>query len=301
MIKFIKTSIAFTLPLFLGCLIMEGMLRHIPSDYELKQKYLEKNAASIETLVLGNSHTFYGVNPEFITTKSYNLAFLSQPLDYDWKLLNKYEGSFKNLKTVIIPISYFSLFSKLEYGSEAWRQKDYYRFFDLKSSIPFKYRFEVTSLKMKANLSRIASYYINKKRPIISNNLGMGSSKMKLGLNFKKEGITAANRHTVSKFKNLKGNIEIVNNIISYASSHNLKVIFITTPTTPYYYNNLDLVQLNIMKNTFHSLDTINEHVKYYDFLKDQRFSQSDFRDSHHLNIKGAEKFTKLLNNLITN
>jgi hypothetical protein len=302
MTKFIKTIIAFTLPLFLGCFIMEGMLRNIPNDYALKQKYLDENAASIETLVLGSSHTFLGVNPEFLSTKAYNLAFLSQSLDYDWALLNKYEGSFKNLKTIIIPISYFSLFFNLENGTEAWRQKYYYRCFDLKLSTPFKYRLEVTSLKMKGNLSRIVSYYINEKSPVRSNNLGMAAYNKKSGLDLKKEGIKAAQRHTdISEFKNLKDNIEIVNKIISYAGSHDLKVVFVTTPTTSYYYKILDLVQLETMKKTMQSLDSINAHVKYYSFLKDQRFNESDFKDGDHLSKKGAEKFTKLLNNLITN
>jgi hypothetical protein len=302
MIKFIKTIIVFTLPLFLGCFIMEGMLRNIPNDYALKRKYLDKNAASIETLVLGSSHTFYGVNPAFLSAKAYNLAFLSQSLDYDWELLNKYQGDLKNLKTIIIPISYFSLFSKLEGGPEAWRQNYYYRFFDLKSSTPFKYRFEVTSLKVKRNFSRIRSYYINKKSPILSNDQGMASSKMKSRLDFKKDGIEAALRHAgIIDFKDLDENIEILKTIISYAGSHDLQVVFVTTPTTSYYYDRLDVVQLETVKKTMQSLDSINVHVQYYDFLKDKRFNESDFRDADHLNEKGAEKFTKLLDNLVSN
>ena len=301
MIKFIKDIIIYILPIFLGCLIMEGLLRNIPNDYALKQKYLDKNASSIETLVLGSSHAFYGVNPEFFTTKAFNLAFVSQTLDYDWELLKKYQGNFKILKTIIIPISYFSLFSKLENGQEAWRQKDYYRFFDLKQSTPVQYRFEVTSLKMKANLSRIGSYYIKKKNPIQCNSLGMGFSKINVNLNFQEDGVKAAQRHRAFEFKYLNENIEILKTIISYAGSHNLKVVFVTTPATSYYYNNLDLVQLDRMKNTMQSLDNINPHVNYYSFLKDERFSENDFRDADHLNEKGAEKFTKLLNNLINN
>jgi hypothetical protein len=154
---------------------------------------------------------------------------------------------------------------------------------------------------MKVNLSRIASYYIDKKNPIVSNNLGMGSSKIKSGLDFKKDGIKAAQRHTaVSEFKDLKGNIEIVNKIISYAGSHDLQVVFVTTPTTSYYYRILDWAQLETMKKTMQSLDSINAHVKYYSFLKDQRFNESDFKDADHLSKKGAEKFTKLLDSLIS-
>ena len=61
------------------------------------------------------------------------------------------------------------------------------------------------------------------------------------------------------------------------------------------------LVQLDRMKNTMQSLDKINLHVNYYSFLKYERFSENDFRDADHLNEKVAEKFTKLLNNLINN
>jgi hypothetical protein len=302
MIKFIKITIAFSLPIFLGYIIMEGMLRNIPNDYSYKKKYLDKNAASIKTLVLGSSHTFYGVNPDFLGANAYNLAFVSQSLDYDWELFKKYQGDFKNLKTIIIPISYFSLFYKLENGDDLWRQKYYYLYFDLKVSTAFQYRFEVTSLSAKENIRRVKSYYINNNIPKESNSLGMGFRVDKIRTNLKEVGVKSALLHKeISEIKNLNENIKVVKRFISYAGSHDLKVVFVTTPTTPYYYKMLGSAQLELMKNTMQTFDSANANVKYYNFLKDEKFAINDFRDADHLNKKGAEKFTKLLNNLISN
>jgi hypothetical protein len=42
-------------------------------------------------------------------------------------------------------------------------------------------------------------------------------------------------------------------------------------------------------------------HVAYFNFLRDSRFVTADFYVSDHLNARGAEKFSKILNTIITN
>lgn len=36
--------------------------------------------------------------------------------------------------------------------------------------------------------------------------------------------------------------------------------------------------------------------VPYFNYLRDERFTTQDFVDSDHLNKRGAEKFTRILN-----
>ena len=103
----------------------EVVLRNIPNDYIYKKKYLDVYSNEIETLVLGSSHSFYGVNPAFFFKNTFNASHISQSFDYDLEILEKYDGYLGELKTVVIPISYFSLFHKLESGSESWRIKNY--------------------------------------------------------------------------------------------------------------------------------------------------------------------------------
>jgi len=35
--------------------------------------------------------------------------------------------------------------------------------------------------------------------------------------------------------------------------------------------------------------------ARYYDFLRDPRFTEQDFVDGSHLNVRGAEKFSRVL------
>jgi hypothetical protein len=105
------------LPIVLVAFICEVAFRAIPNDYKLKRHYLDKNALQIETLILGSSHALYGINPEYFTTKTFNGSNISQSINYDYQIIKKYEKDLKNLKTLILPLSYFTLFRKLEDGT----------------------------------------------------------------------------------------------------------------------------------------------------------------------------------------
>ena len=42
----------------------------IPNVYRLKNEWLSKNSSNVELLVLGNSHCYYGICPEYFSCKS---------------------------------------------------------------------------------------------------------------------------------------------------------------------------------------------------------------------------------------
>ena len=55
----------------------------------------------------------------------FNASNVSQTYIYDLEILKKYEYNWANLKVIVLPVSYFSLFMKLEASKEYWRVKDY--------------------------------------------------------------------------------------------------------------------------------------------------------------------------------
>ena len=109
--KFISKTIFFLLPILVLAVIMEISLRAIPNDYKQKRDYMDSHSDEIEVLVLGSSHSLYGINPKYFSQKTYNMAYVSQSLDLDYKILEKYHNRFKNLKTIIVDISCFSLYA----------------------------------------------------------------------------------------------------------------------------------------------------------------------------------------------
>ena len=132
--KFILKTIFFLLPILVLAVIMEVALRAIPNDYKQKRSYMDSHLDEIEVLVLGSSHSLYGINPKYFSQKTYNMAYVSQSLDLDYKILEKYGNEFKNLNVIIVDISYFSLYSTLETGPEPWRAKNYNIYYDIPTS-----------------------------------------------------------------------------------------------------------------------------------------------------------------------
>jgi hypothetical protein len=301
MTKFLKLLFIFLFPIIIGIISFEFLLRKIPNDYAYKKQYLDKNSEEIEILYLGNSHIYYGINPELSKNKSFNCSHISQSLIYDLKLLRKYEGKLKNLKTVVIPIDYFSMYSSLESGIEKWRVKNYAIYYEIKD-YQFSSNFEILNGKLYDNLLRL-TYYINKKKnsSITSNKLGFGitynSSK---GKNLEKSGISASKRHTkeLEKNPNFLKNKKAINEVIKLSKEHNFSIIFVTCPAYKTYTERLNNEQLNNTINFIKGVVSKNKNTHYYNFLNDSRFISKDFYDADHLNEIGAEKFTHIMDSL---
>ncbi|MDE7419598.1 MAG: hypothetical protein K2N35_05265, partial [Muribaculaceae bacterium] len=92
---------------------------------------------------------------------------------------------------------------------------------------------------------------------------------------------------------------ETQDSLMILARLHGLDVIFITTPASDVYVEALDSAQLAEMKRGIGEI-VRNYGVKYYDFLNDSRFSDSDFYDPDHLSDIGSVKFSKLLSDTLS-
>ena len=93
----------------------EYAVRRIPNPYSVKREAISRFGKDTETVVLGSSHTYYGVVADSLD-RTLNLANVSQTFEYDYRILNRYIDSLPRLKRVIIPISFFSFFDPLSTG-----------------------------------------------------------------------------------------------------------------------------------------------------------------------------------------
>lgn len=300
--KFIKLVIIFLAPIILLTLSMEILSRKIPNDYSYKNKYLQQNSGKIEALVLGSSHTYYGIDPQYIKKKSFNAAHVSQALDYDLAILKKYDKNWENLKYIIIPVDYFSLYSTLDSGVEKWRKKEYKIYYDIDLNAGISNNFEIINGKLKDHISRVKRYYIKGKDDVTCSKLGWGTSyKSSESMDLNETGVAAAKRHTINIENNVcyKENVETLNKIIKFAQSRKIKVIFITCPAYKTYVNNLESKQIQNTINTMTQLANSNKNTAYYNLLNDKSFVSEDFYDADHLNEIGAKKLSGIINNLI--
>lgn len=297
MYKFILKSIFFLLPFFILTIAMELMLRNIPNDYNYKNQYLTDNSNNISKLFLGSSHTYYGINPEFISGRAFNASHISQSLDLDNEILKKFNNNWKELKLIIIPIDYFTLFARLSNGKEKWRIKNYNLYYDMNLSNSISENLELMNFKI--NIERINAYYFFNKTSVTCSELGFGIN-YKDSIDLIKSGKTAASRHTKKDLSYLQNSINILNEIINFASKNNIKIIFYTSPAYKTYVSNLNENQLNLTINKITELADNNINCTYINLLDDTRFSSDDFRDADHLNPNGAKKLTLILDKLIS-
>ncbi|HQE11955.1 MAG TPA: hypothetical protein PLQ78_04345 [Flavipsychrobacter sp.] len=294
------------LPLLLVFTVAEYGLRNIPNDYQFKKKQLEQAAPSIKILILGSSHSYFNISPQFLKDKAFNLGYSSQPLKYDNALYQHYSSKLSTLHTLVLSISYNSFYWNLEDAIEQWRAKNYVIYYDLKNESSFKNYFEITSNKGSFNYHRLVNYYLKHQSVITCDSLGWGtpytSSKQK---DLSKSAELAIKRHTQKEINSPKSkecfhqNLTALKQLINSAALHRVNVLLITTPTYYTYSKKLNQAQLQQMTTSIEQLLATSPNVAYLNMMNDHRFLKTDFYDADHLNDIGAKKLTLIIDSFL--
>lgn len=87
----------FCAPVIVILIIGEIMVRSLPNAIKYKENWLKQNGNKVQTLILGTSATYYGINPSMIDS-CFNAANASQGLEYDYYLLKRYINSLVSTK-----------------------------------------------------------------------------------------------------------------------------------------------------------------------------------------------------------
>lgn len=298
--QFLCKTILLSSTVVILLLIGEYAVRQVPNPYKYKHQWMLENAENVQTLILGSSHTYFGINPEKFSKKTFSLANTSQNYEYDYYLLNQYIEQCTKLESIIIPVSYFSLFSsRFEDREEWWYAINYKIYMDCNIHSDFsRYNFELAH----------PSVYRGKMISIFSPSTTLGFTDYGMGttysidkkLNTWEDSEAAISRHTAKNLSLMDKNLDWLHKIIEVCKEKEITLTLITTPTWHTYYNNINKIQLS---KTFEIIDSIQkEHpfVKYYNFLSDNRFVADDFYDCDHLSNIGADKFSKILNELLS-
>lgn len=296
--KFLKHLLFFLLP-FTTVFPLEYMIRQVPNPYKYKYEWMQMNAENIEILIFGSSHTFYGLRPNYFSRKAFNLANVSQENEQDFFLLKYWADRYKHLKTVIIPISSYTWFSKgLEHGSESFRCRYYKIYMDCNMYPNLSvYNFELSDFNIAKK--KISQIFYPKENPGYDQ-YGWGN-EFKLSQKDKKtwedgtEAKAAIQRHSVKSWDQIEVNYERMKEIAIFCKKHNIQLILVTTPCWHKYYEKLNKKQLDKMYELTYQFQKEFD-IPYFDYLRDQRFCANDFYDSNHLSDIGAIKFTKILN-----
>lgn len=298
----LKLTLLF-IPFFLLGAWVELNIRSMDNSYSFKKRAIESNLDSLQILILGSSHGNRDIDPSYLSLDAINMANVSQSLYYDKRIYYQYKKLLPNLRYVIIPISYFSLNYSLDDSAEHWRVNFYEHVWGWKP-------------EKKSNLwdSRRYSYYLlygSKK----STQFVLHKFKDDLVKGYKSDGALLeyfpvkdlSYRAALKRIRlhnkemnndNFVCNINYLKAIIKDAKSRNVRVILITLPVHPRYYQFMDKARYSQMQNAIRQLQ--NEYaVPYYNWIQDATLSNSDFNDIDHLNPKGAQVISKRLNSYL--
>ncbi len=310
--RFLKFSILFALPILIGAVTLEYTIRQIPNPYRQKYEWMDRHAEDVEVIILGSSHTFYGVKPNLFPQVTFNMANVSQEIEQDLWLLQHWAPHYRRLKTVVLTMSTCFWFNKgLENGDEAFRCSNYkiYMHCDLYSNFS-RYNLEIAQWPTaKEKLCKALPLYFSTNNfgddPNALSSLagcdqyGWGNIFLLKNKNMKEwndetEAVNSARRHTPENWNYTSKNLSKMKELAQFCQEHDVQLVLITTPCWPSYYNRISTQQLSKMYQLVDSLQR-EFNVPYFNYMKDTRFLEDDFYDSNHLSEIGAAKFTKIL------
>ncbi len=304
--SFIYKVFWYLCPFLILGVTFEYSLRQLDNTYKFKSEYLNTNANDVELLILGSSHAYYDVNPEYFDSKAFNAGAVSQSFDLDLKILNKYKEELVNLRTIVLPVSYFTFYGKLKESPEKWRIKDYVLYYNLDIASTLKDNFEILSIKPKNNLKKLNSSILRRESKINCSTLGWGNNYRGQGLiSLNNSGKEAAARHSqkdiYSQDSQRKFNeaLKDLETLVSWSQQNDIQIVLFLPPGYSSYTANLNPDQLNQTKDVLEKLSYTYPNCTYVNLLTDRSFTQADFYDADHLNHQGARKLSEKLNSVI--
>ena len=300
--RFIVKIVVFALPVILLLLAVEIFYRVVPNNYSFKNDKLIESFDNTEVLILGSSHTFYGINPAYLSRPAFNLAEISQTIYFDKLLFDKYLNRFDKLKYLVLNVEYTSLSQVDNTDEDVWRKYYYEKYMNLEVPLISKLdyqRYLLSSTKsFNFNINLIKSFLKN--RTIVTcddKGFGVDYTKQNKDLNFKKYTKEVVRRHE-DGLSDFSLNTQRLQEIIGKCHKKNIKIVLLITPVCKEYAFNVNQIKWHKIVSNCNQLSTKNKDVYFLNLFQDSRFTNDDLFDSDHLNTDGAKKCSLIVNSL---
>ena len=300
MIRKYKKLFLFILPIVILILFFECFYRAAENDYTKKAHDIQFQYDKAEILVFGNSHPFYGINPKYIDFSTYNFSLISQTLYYDKLLFDKHIPKFKNLKCIILHIEYTTLAELVENKENIWRKYYYQHYMNVEipnNSVFDKRNYFISFTRGLRSNVKLFIRYIKDGSITNCNDSGFGInyrdySEQRLSDDLIQKRAIAIEDHLFD----FEENLVLLDKMIKYCHDKDIKIVLLTLPNTKKFYDLLNPKKKDKMTNTLAYLDSLNQHVTYYNMIQHESFDYFDFYDADHLNHNGARKASSILN-----
>lgn len=293
----------FILVVLVSLLSVELFVRHkIPNIYKVKNDWLNCNSSSVELLVLGNSHCYYGICPDQLSYKSYNAAIVSQTFQYDLYILQKYD--FSALRDVIINVDISNAFDPLLFEGEKFRCAYYAIYMNYPVRIMDLYNhWEV--MHPGALRRKVSNYFENGSGFVNCSPLGFGldyvlANRSELALS-EENAVKRVDGLITSQWrKNFDRNIVSLMQIADFCRNNKIRLHVISMPLHHRLRKHIPPVVCEVLNKTLKELSQ-KGHFQYLDYSSDSTFKDEAFFDVDHLSDVGAKQLTGKINRVIDN
>jgi DltD protein len=299
--QFLKKIGLVVIIIVMAWMCLELFYRTAPNNYTEKNKNIIKAYDKCEVLIFGNSHAFYGLNPDYFEKETFNMANISQTIFYDKLLFEKHADSLKILQYIIQPVEYSSLSHKDNEPELKWRNCFYENQMGVGTGLDSEYDIRKYSLALappfRITINSVAEYLKTGTYVECAPN-GFGSLYGTDTL----QNTAKAGKFTAAKHED--GSLDFTNNVarldrmIKKCNEKGVKVILVTMPVTSYYADNVNPVKFKKIIAQCTKL-SLKKNVHYLNLFQDKRFTNSDFHDVDHLNTEGAKKCSKIVNDFL--
>ena len=288
--RFLRNITFFVLPLLILAVVMEFVGEAIPNSYTYKREYVEQHSTEIQTLILGSSNAYDGLNPS-VMPQAFNLANSSQTLEDDYRLLAKFIDSVDSLHTVIVGLGYHSLGATTEDN----RRTYYTIYMDLYPRWPLsKYSFEVSNPEML--VKKIIKYAVSRdvtRCDSLGQRVGHTLEAAQSGAewwNKDVQSLVENDRMVVGKWSMvIEENTRYLKAIVDLCNAHNVQPVIVQMPVMKEYKRQLPKEQVALYKELLQSLDSCAICVD----ASDWEIPEDGWYNATHLTKEASEEFTR--------
>ena len=276
--------------LFLGAL--EWGAESIPNSYTYKRDYMEQHGSQIETLILGSSNAYDGLNPR-VLPNAFNLSNSSQTLEDDYRLLAKYIDSMDSLQTVIVGLDYHALGAT----SQANRRTYYTIYMDLYPRWPFnKYSFEVCNTEVL--VKKIIKYAVSRdvtRCDSLGQRVGHTLEAAESGAEWWNKDVLSLVENDKLEIGNcrlaIEENMRYLSAIVDLCNAHGVQPVIVQMPVMEEYKRLLPVEQVALMEEVLQSLDSAAICIN----ASEWPIQDDGWYNATHLTKEASEAFSQQL------
>lgn len=288
--------------LFFGLLILLGLAgaelyaeHHSKSVFAEKSRGLEKQKDQIETLFVGTSITFWGIDPALWPNPAFNIGINSATLDLESQLFTSVVPKLTNLKLVVLELSYFTMYDDYYGEGEHWKKwiEPTIFFHTQKHSRLSRYGV------LASDPDQLRRDIVTWKKDEAYHSEPNGHCIFDPKLHAKKN-LTHEEKIKRSRMEGILCDLYDVNwqfltEIVNICKDRNIPLIIYIPPVN---LPSEDIDHLPSVKALYSTIRKVQSlyHIRVIDYFHDPRFNDADFVDVIHLSpTHGSQKLTTIL------